>query len=58
MSTVIDKEEILENLANDAHEMYTNDGIEGEQAWILARKEALYRYNNDLYYTGDYEVDD
>jgi hypothetical protein len=43
------KEEILEALAEEAHEMYTNDGVYGEQAWILARDEALYRYNNGLY---------
>lgn len=43
------KEEILEALAEEAHEMYTNDGVYGEQAWILAREEALYRYKNGLY---------
>lgn len=44
------KERILEALAEEAHEMYTNDGVYGEQAWILARDEALTRYNN-----GDYD---
>ena len=36
-------------LAEEAHEIYTNDGVYGEQAWILARDEALNRYNNGLY---------
>jgi len=58
MDTVIDKEELLESLANDAHEMYTNDGIVGEQAWILAREDAQYRYDNGLYFIGDYEGDE
>jgi len=44
------KERILEALTEEAHEMYTNDGVYGEQAWILARDEALTRYNN-----GDYD---
>ena len=49
MSCDPNKEEILEALAEEAHEMYTNDGVYGEQAWILARDEALHRYNNGLY---------
>ena len=56
--SVSGKEELLESLANEAHEMYTNDGIFGEQAWILARDEAQYRYDNGLYYIGDYEGDE
>jgi hypothetical protein len=51
------KEEILEALAEEAHEMYTNDGVYGEQAWILAREEAMYRYTNGLFDQGDYEND-
>ena len=51
------KEEILEALAEEAHEMYTNDGVYGEQAWILAREEAIFRYENGLYNQGDYDED-
>ena len=58
MSTVIDKEELLESLANEAHEMFTNDGHSSEEAWILAREDAQYRYDNGLYYIGDYEGDE
>ena len=51
------KEEILEALAEEAHEMYTNDGVYGEQAWILARDEALFRYENGLYDQTYYKSD-
>ena len=58
MSTIIDKAEIIENLEHEAHEMFTNDGHSSEEAWILARDDAQYRYDNGLYYIGDYEGDD
>jgi hypothetical protein len=57
MSCDPNKEAILEALAEEAHEMYTNDGVYGEQAWILAREEAMYRYTNGLFDQGDYEDD-
>lgn len=57
MSCDPNKEQILEALAEEAHEMYTNDGVYGEQAWILAREEAMYRYTNGLFDQGDYEDD-
>ena len=57
MSRDPNKEAILEALAEEAHEMYTNDGVYGEQAWILAREEAMYRYTNGLFDQGDYEDD-
>ena len=34
MSCDPNKEAILDALAEEAHEMYTNDGVYGEQAWI------------------------
>ena len=58
MSTIIEKEEIIENLEHEAHEMFTNDGHSSEEAWILAREDAQYRYDNGLYYIGDYEGGD
>ena len=51
------RDEILDALAEEAYEMYTNDGVYGEQAWILARDEAMYRYKNGLYNQADYESD-
>ena len=55
MSCDPNKENILDALAEEAHEMYTNDGFIGEQAWILARDEAMYRYTNGLYNQSDYK---
>lgn len=57
MSCDPNKETILDALYEEAHEMYTNDGVYGEQACILAREEALYRYNNGLFNQGDYDED-
>ena len=57
MSCDPNKETILDALYEEAHEMYTNDGFIGEQACILARQDAMYRYENGLFNQGDYECD-
>jgi hypothetical protein len=57
MSCDPNKEEILDALYEEAHEFYTNDGFIGEQACILARQDAMYRYENRLFNQGDYECD-
>ena len=57
MSTY-NKEELLESFANEAHEMFTNDGHSSEEAWILAIEDAQYRLKHGLYYEADYKGDD
>ena len=57
MSTY-NKEELLESLADEAHEMFTNDGHSVEEAWILAQDYAEYRLEYGLYYEADYKGDD
>jgi hypothetical protein len=57
MSCDPNKEDILDALYEEAHEFYTNDGFIGEQACILARQDAMYRYENGLFNQGDYECD-
>jgi len=57
MSTY-NKEELLESLADEAHEMFTNDGHSVEEAWILAIEDAQYRLKHGLYYEADYKGDD
>lgn len=57
MSCDPNKEDILDALYEEAHEFYTNDGFIGEQACILARQDAIYRYENGLFNQGDYDED-
>jgi|DEB0MinimDraft_3_1074331.scaffolds.fasta_scaffold436772_2 hypothetical protein len=49
MSCDPNKEDLLDALYEEEYEFYRNDGFIGEQACILARQSALYRYQQGQY---------
>jgi hypothetical protein len=51
------KEDLLDALYEEAYEFYQNDGFRGEQCCILAREDALHRYNTGSYDQSYYDAD-